>query len=64
MSIVVLFINSKVEKTQGCPIVGIIYLIYGTFLQWDETAINIEKHKRTLGNANYFSFQNTNMSAT
>ena len=52
MSIVVLFINSKVEKTQGCPIIGIFFLIYGTFLQWDETAINIEKHKRTLGNAN------------
>ena len=33
-------------------------------MQWDDTAINIEKHKGTLGNANYFSFQNTNMSAT
>ena len=64
MSIVVLFINSKVEKIQRCPIIGIIYLIYATFMQWDKTAINIEKHKRTLGNANYFSFQNTNMSAT
>ena len=33
-------------------------------MQWDDTAINIEKHKGTLRNANYFSFQNTNMLAT